>query len=131
MSPRSRRDVVASHRHSFASLAGLSGVAARVASSSRSRAKRRRWLARALLVSPAVAIVASDALRRGPWLLHMQGENVTSYVASLLMTCALWASLVCMATRRRGPACSSRPLEQLDGAVVEKFEVEAGAFQEV
>ena len=60
-------------------------------------------MARALLLSPTVAIVTSDALRRGTWLTHLGSEDIRSYVESLAMTGVLWASLVCVATRRQGP----------------------------
>src|ERR1700735_2256989 len=101
MSPLSRRDAVAALRTSIPSLAG---IAARVASPARSRARARRWMARTLLLSPVIAIVLSDALRRGKWLARMGGEDVRSYAASLAMTCVFWAALLCVAARRRpGP----------------------------
>jgi glucan phosphoethanolaminetransferase (alkaline phosphatase superfamily) len=60
-------------------------------------------MARGLLFSPAVAIVASDALRRGRWLAHLRGGDLHAYLESLALTCALWAALVCVGTRRTGP----------------------------
>jgi glucan phosphoethanolaminetransferase (alkaline phosphatase superfamily) len=61
-------------------------------------------MARALLLSPVIAIVGSDALRRGKWLARMGGEDLRSYAASLAMTCVFWAALLCVAARRRpGP----------------------------
>src|SRR3984957_2091823 len=101
MASPSRRDVVATTRSSIPSLAG---IAARVATPGRSRAKARRWMGRALLLSPTLAIVASDALRRGHWLLHMGSYDLRAYLESLAMTGLLWASLVCIAARRKGGA---------------------------
>jgi glucan phosphoethanolaminetransferase (alkaline phosphatase superfamily) len=66
----------------------------------RARAKARRGGARALLAAPAVAILASDVIRRGPWLSHLAGEDLRMYLWSLGMTSALWAALLCLATRR-------------------------------
>jgi glucan phosphoethanolaminetransferase (alkaline phosphatase superfamily) len=55
-----------------------------------------------MLLLPTLAIVLSDAARRGRWLSHMGRYDVSSYLEALAMTGVLWAALVCMAARRRG-----------------------------
>ncbi len=106
MPPLSRRDGVAAlpprPRSSFTSLAGIAGRVAPKGFGVRTRAKGQRWLARALLFSPPLAIAACDAARRASWLAHMARDDLRSYVASLVMASALWASVVCIATRRAG-----------------------------
>ena len=73
MSPLSRRDAVAAAALLHLLRSPESPPVSRPRG--RARARARRWMARALLLSPAVAIVASDALRRGSWLAHMRGAR--------------------------------------------------------
>src|SRR5689334_114418 len=98
MSPQTRRAEVAARSSS----PSLSGLAARLAPSRRTRVRARRWLGRAMLAAPALAIVGADAVRRGPWLAHMARVDVVTYAASLAMSAALWGALAAMAARRRG-----------------------------
>ena len=107
MLPQPRRDVVAAPRSSyfsFSSLAGLGGLAARALPAARVRARARRWLGRALLVAPAVALASADALRRGGWLVQMSRGDVTTYLQSLALSAALWAGISCVAAGRSGAA---------------------------
>ncbi len=101
MSPHSRREVVAAPRSSSPSFAG---IVTRVVPAWRSQVRARRWAGRALLLVPALGIVAADALRRGPWLAQMDRADLRTYALALAMSVALWTSLGCIAAKRIGGA---------------------------
>ncbi len=70
----------------------------------RGRAKRRRLLARALVISPAVAILFVDLARRHGRILDLDARGLLFYVSSAVLGLVLWTCLHAVATRERGPA---------------------------
>ncbi len=72
--------------------------------SPRTAARVRRWLGRALLVAPTIAIVAVDLSKRHPRLLGFQGWDFVFYLTSVAVGLLLWTSLVGVASRARGMA---------------------------
>jgi glucan phosphoethanolaminetransferase (alkaline phosphatase superfamily) len=99
MSPHPRREVVATPRSSSPSFAR---VASWIAPTRRARARARRWSVRLLIASPAIAIVAADALRRGAWILHMSPVDLGVYAIAVALSAALWSGLLCVAIQRQG-----------------------------
>ncbi len=77
-----------------------------VASAARLGARRlvrfRRRIARGLIFLAPLAIAASDAIRRPAHLAQFEPSEMAFYAACVLLSGALWASLVVMAARRRG-----------------------------
>lgn len=62
----------------------------------------RRWLALAVLCCPTLAVVASDAVRRGQRLENLQGHYRWTYLGSVAESLALWSVLLIAACRQRG-----------------------------
>jgi len=67
-------------------------------------ARLRRGIARALVVAPALAVLASDLLRRGPRLAHLAPEELLFYAVSAIASAAVWGGLLVVAAQRAGKA---------------------------
>jgi hypothetical protein len=98
-----RQDPSAVTDRSFA----LSGDRALALSPERVRAlkRRARWrriAGLALLVTPALAIVCLDVLRRGDRVLDFTGFYRWTYLGAMLESTLLWAMLLYAASRRSG-----------------------------
>ncbi len=76
--------------------------ALRLRSSSRAAARNRRCLSRGLLFAPTACIFAVDLTKRHARLLAFEGSSLAFYLFSLVVSFALWASLVGVASRARG-----------------------------
>jgi len=72
--------------------------------SRRGAARLRRWLGRALLVVPTLGVLAVDLSKRRPRLLGFEPRDFAFYALSALTGLVLWACLVGVASRTRGPA---------------------------
>jgi glucan phosphoethanolaminetransferase (alkaline phosphatase superfamily) len=68
----------------------------------RGRARARRWAGRLALPLPGVAIVVSDLALRGDTLIQADSAFRLGYLRSAILGVLLWASLVLVATGRRG-----------------------------
>lgn len=64
----------------------------------------RRWAARLLLVLPTLAILALDLAKRHGRVLAFDKADLAFYVLSGLVGLVMWAGLVGVASRHRGPA---------------------------
>ena len=95
MSPRSKPDLVAESA-AVASAPRVLGA--------RGRLRVRRWMGRALLCVPAVAIVLSDVVRRRDQIRHFEELELAYYLTTIALSLVLWAALLAIATRREGTA---------------------------
>jgi glucan phosphoethanolaminetransferase (alkaline phosphatase superfamily) len=68
----------------------------------RRRARLRRIAGFALLLVPALSIVALDLARRGERVLEFGGFHRWTYLASMLESMVVWATLLYAASRRNG-----------------------------
>jgi glucan phosphoethanolaminetransferase (alkaline phosphatase superfamily) len=65
-------------------------------------ARRRHWLALALLAAVSLLVVLLDFRRRGARIAQFEHEHALTYLASLLESLCVWGSLLYAASRRRG-----------------------------
>jgi glucan phosphoethanolaminetransferase (alkaline phosphatase superfamily) len=70
--------------------------------SKRTRARLRRWGARALLLLPGVGIVLADLSLRHERLAQLDALGKLGYLASASLGAVLWSALVATSARRRG-----------------------------
>ncbi|WP_235880408.1 sulfatase-like hydrolase/transferase [Polyangium aurulentum] len=68
----------------------------------RALVRARRRLAWAVLVAPALLVLATDVSIRGGRLLDLHGKHVASYVGALVESAVLWGLLLFAASSRRG-----------------------------
>lgn len=68
----------------------------------RAWAIRRRWIARGLLLVPALLVVVADLAKRHDRILTFERADTIFYWSSFLVSIVLWSSLYAVATRRRG-----------------------------
>src|SRR5438105_4878871 len=99
MSPRSKPQLVAED----ASASPAAG-AIRLLPTLRGRARLRRWMGRALLGVPALAIAAADVLRRREQIRHFEDVELQYYAVTIALSLVLWGALLAIATRRDGIA---------------------------
>jgi glucan phosphoethanolaminetransferase (alkaline phosphatase superfamily) len=97
MSPRSKPQLVAEGPSEAAS--PRTPVLA-----ARARLRVRRWMGRALLAVPAVAIVLSDVVRRRDQIRHFEDLELAYYLTTIALSLVLWGALLAIATRREGTA---------------------------
>ncbi len=64
----------------------------------------RRWIARAMCIIPAMAILGLDLGRRTPRLRAFDKRELTFYILSFLLSLAFWGSVAIVAASRRAPS---------------------------
>lgn len=87
--------------------AGPSALENTPAGSSRPRGKKaaavlRRWVARLLLLLPALGVLAIDLHKRHTRIFDLARENLLFYFASAAVGIVLWTALVTIASKRSG-----------------------------
>jgi len=70
----------------------------------RAAARLRRWTGRALLAVPTLAVVGVDLAKRKHHLLDFEGNDLAFYLFGVGIGLVVWASLLALATGRRGPS---------------------------
>jgi hypothetical protein len=66
--------------------------------------KIRRWISRALIVAPAVAILFADVGRRHERLSGFDRREIVFYALSVLLSIAFWGSISVVASTRKHPS---------------------------
>jgi hypothetical protein len=80
----------------------IDAVPTRGTVSRRGAVRARRWVARALLLAPGLAILAIDIAKRHARIAGFEGWDLFFYVGSAILGIVSWAALTAVATRVRG-----------------------------